>query len=459
MQNSNINMESARVISKNIRYQLQNLRQLVFEITDKCNLKCEYCGYGKFFALVLLVACVSCHNTTSSKTGKAADSLLYIKLERGDFSKLKPLLMSDFVDSIRYIQLETSTKCLLPKEGGGLTLSGNFIFSAYRDQLYQFDMQGNFIRQIGRLGKGPGEFALMSGRYGIDETNKKIFVSTKYEVAPLSFDFDGNCSGFVRDSTLASCWGIISRFDASNGYLIFVPYPGDSRSQMICRPYELIVFDYDKKEIVQSLTNRMIANVDHVHQDITSGLQFLGKQGNQHFYKAFYNDTLYTIINGNIQPYAIIDLGSRKYPADLLYSNDPVRARPGRVGKILIDDIFVHHHYILLFCYLIKNDNMQGGEAFICKYDIPTGTVSYHSRNIVNDLDGGANISVTDLIRGVNAVPYPDDDLSDEMKKRELLSTLKKRDLKYPEEHDKFLQMQKHRKENDNPLLMTWHLK
>jgi uncharacterized protein len=32
-----------------IKNQLANLRQVTFEVTDACNLKCEYCGYGKFY--------------------------------------------------------------------------------------------------------------------------------------------------------------------------------------------------------------------------------------------------------------------------------------------------------------------------------------------------------------------------------------------------------------------------
>lgn len=32
-----------------IEYQLANLNQLVFEVTDRCNLKCKYCGYGEFY--------------------------------------------------------------------------------------------------------------------------------------------------------------------------------------------------------------------------------------------------------------------------------------------------------------------------------------------------------------------------------------------------------------------------
>lgn len=28
---------------------LANLPQLVFEVTDSCNLKCKYCAYGEFY--------------------------------------------------------------------------------------------------------------------------------------------------------------------------------------------------------------------------------------------------------------------------------------------------------------------------------------------------------------------------------------------------------------------------
>jgi hypothetical protein len=37
------------LIPTRIEYQLANLRQLTFEITDACNLKCKYCAYGEFY--------------------------------------------------------------------------------------------------------------------------------------------------------------------------------------------------------------------------------------------------------------------------------------------------------------------------------------------------------------------------------------------------------------------------
>jgi uncharacterized protein len=32
-----------------VQWNLINLPQLTFEVTDACNLKCKYCGYGEFY--------------------------------------------------------------------------------------------------------------------------------------------------------------------------------------------------------------------------------------------------------------------------------------------------------------------------------------------------------------------------------------------------------------------------
>lgn len=34
---------------KDLKIKLANLRQLLFEVTDGCNLKCRYCGYGELY--------------------------------------------------------------------------------------------------------------------------------------------------------------------------------------------------------------------------------------------------------------------------------------------------------------------------------------------------------------------------------------------------------------------------
>ena len=39
-----------QLIPENIKEYLANTPQITFEITERCNLSCVYCGYGKFYS-------------------------------------------------------------------------------------------------------------------------------------------------------------------------------------------------------------------------------------------------------------------------------------------------------------------------------------------------------------------------------------------------------------------------
>ncbi len=39
----------SEIKSHDVKHSLLNLKQLVFEVTDACNLKCKYCGYGEYY--------------------------------------------------------------------------------------------------------------------------------------------------------------------------------------------------------------------------------------------------------------------------------------------------------------------------------------------------------------------------------------------------------------------------
>ena len=45
-----MNSRSGKLTSKEVLRGIANTPQITFEITDACNLKCEYCGYGKFYS-------------------------------------------------------------------------------------------------------------------------------------------------------------------------------------------------------------------------------------------------------------------------------------------------------------------------------------------------------------------------------------------------------------------------
>ena len=38
-----------RIKPAHIKLELANLKQIVFEVTERCNLNCKYCGYGQLY--------------------------------------------------------------------------------------------------------------------------------------------------------------------------------------------------------------------------------------------------------------------------------------------------------------------------------------------------------------------------------------------------------------------------
>lgn len=84
------------------------------------------------------------------------------------------LNLSEIVDEIEYIPLETSKDCLLG-EIGGVGIFKDQIFLISNRQVFKFNTSGKFIRKIGSEGKGPGEYN-MPLDIQIDEKGNSIFV-------------------------------------------------------------------------------------------------------------------------------------------------------------------------------------------------------------------------------------------------------------------------------------------
>lgn len=95
------------ITSDAIKYQLANLKQITFEVTDACNLKCKYCGYGELYgdydlrknreislpsAIKLIDYLIDLWNSTHNQSAKQN---IYISFYGGE-----PLLNMSFIRAI-----------------------------------------------------------------------------------------------------------------------------------------------------------------------------------------------------------------------------------------------------------------------------------------------------------------------------------------------------------------------
>ena len=107
----------------------------------------QLCG----FAIVILLLCylTSCFNENGGQANiiKIGDNI-------NDF---RPLKISEISNSIEYVKLETKNECLI-EQIKYLDISDKYIIIHDWNKCLLFSRSGKFLKQIGKKGRGPGEY-------------------------------------------------------------------------------------------------------------------------------------------------------------------------------------------------------------------------------------------------------------------------------------------------------------
>lgn len=107
------------------------------------------------FLSMLLTLLTCCKSEQQNTLKQVSNNLIEVEYQH------LPIYNSDtsIIQSIRYIPLETNEKSILGDIGKLLYLNGMFyIHDRKQMSIYQFDKWGNFVKKIGTIGRGPGEY-------------------------------------------------------------------------------------------------------------------------------------------------------------------------------------------------------------------------------------------------------------------------------------------------------------
>ena len=98
---------------------------------------------------------------------------------------------SCFATSVTYVPLETKTNCLVGMISK-IDLNESVIAISDSKKILLFNWQGKFLRQIGRTGKGPGEYILV-----MDFLLKgnDIYITSTGKTAIIKYSIDGKFLG------------------------------------------------------------------------------------------------------------------------------------------------------------------------------------------------------------------------------------------------------------------------
>lgn len=240
--------------------------------------------------------------------------------------------------------------------------------------LYQFDLSGRFVRQIGGTGRGPGEHGARI-RFSVDTMQKEIMIFS----SSIRNVYDLETGTYVRNFHLNMDVSNFAVFPQRNLILFTSELPPEAAVSSV---NEVYLVDTNGK-IVDSVPNYNRLNLERK----SAGYAIYNSIYNdRHRYMYNFGDTLYTI-NSNFEraPYVVFNFDNEITSNQLVI--EPVYDRIQHPDFILISRILENSEYLFL--------TIQKGIALMVDrdiqnfvYDKSTGDLVPTS-GFINDIDGG----------------------------------------------------------------------
>ena len=260
-------------------------------------------------------ACSSSPKQESQEVNTPSEKSFYELDLSKDFSGSdnQTLLLSDIVENVEYVKLETTDDCLLDSYVSLFTTDED-IYALNKnytnEELFRFDRKtGRFISQIGSIGQGPKEmikpsfvFAKDSLVYVSSNISEKVYVYTNENQFVRSVPFCKDRSSF--EDGIGETISVID-------HQYIVRHPGQLQSQLNYNQYMAA-------EVIDMNSNRLFAMRDT--SDVYGIMLSLDWDPVRWYYKGninFYNEpdrTVYAVTKDSIIPRYHFNLGDNKWP-------------------------------------------------------------------------------------------------------------------------------------------------
>lgn len=242
-----------------------------------------------------------------------------------------------------------------------IQFTNQYIFLMGPQLIYQYDRDGNFIRQVGGKGQGPGEYTNLMAPLMIDDENKLLYAHDLHIQQLLVYDFDGNLKRKINLDRNTDCLTILDD-------TLIVERTGSSHRFLPHKGKALAFRDYNGK-LVKSFDS-------YLYPISKEGVKMYGPDVNPlwcndgSFYTLEYgNDTIYRVTKEVLIPDVVLT-GKLALNKDELF----VREQKGKAsvcGQLMKPNSYVYesNRYMIFRMYTEK-------ERYYAIYDKKTGQLS-----------------------------------------------------------------------------------
>ena len=302
-----------------------------------------------FICFLFLCGCISCNNSCKVVAGPP-----YTIFWEKEIDNIQLTNLTEIGSTITYVPLETSEKSLL---GDFLQIKASNSFITVSDNqcnVLMFDDSGVFLRQITRKGRGPGEVSLLVWDYCFSLDGEKIYILIENNRC-LEYDVEGRfLDSYKLDSIPSQMLPLREN--------LFVFYTKNTPTNPVKQ--SLIISDLNNNIQKTFRNHNKRINIPYIG---TPGVPFYSYQGEIRF-KELGSDTLFTVFEEELIPYAVLSLGKKKMNLDIPVnpgmSDNPLEQE----GKIWVRDVFEdvdniyigfmkHDFHNMLFGYYNKQSN------------------------------------------------------------------------------------------------------
>jgi hypothetical protein len=286
-----------------------------------------------FTALLPILFTVSCGNANRGSAPEKSE-VYAIALEDA-LENERRFRLSDMAESLEYVELKTPPG--MPIMVTHMVVSDEYIFVESKDEVYQFTMSGDFVRKVGRNGRGPGEY-LTAIDISVDEAKRQVNIVGGLELYTYSFDGDflGSVEISLFDDYMAVSDSLIYASSVPFGY----------------QTYKLLALD-NRRDTLGGITNRNVFDTKGYTFYLTSPFREpFYTYKNQIYFKGYAdNDTIWHMKGMNYAPHAVINMGRFKSPEPTTAAefekwwNENVRPKKGdyfQVVKTQEDDGYIY---------------------------------------------------------------------------------------------------------------------
>lgn len=356
-------------------------------------------------------------------------------------SSVEPLMLSELADSVSYVALETRNETLT----NDAVLYGDRYYTFVHGVLICFDSKGKFLHQIGKPGRGPEEYAMLSASMiyiNVDPSDNYVY-SFSTDMRTKVYDANGKFVKSLKDGIFKDMFSFCCNHFA---YDIRGYFP-DRYNQ------KYSVFAIADTRTGKELMRKTVEPIAKVSKEVGSNIPtgYMGLAASSFTQDAFYHwtvfqDTMFKAHDGNVTPYCLI-IPKNKYKAENRFVNQFEAA----LRQPLIRNLFVLNSKLLLEVLYIPS--VGQGRSYWVLCDMKDGSVTYYDDYIVNDLDGGPNIKRSLNIYCLSAEDFKnDEEIYDSYFTKGVKAKLK-------DQEGKFQQVLKPLEDDANPIMRVIHWK